>query len=131
MVIDTSALVALLTGEAATDALTRALSRAPVCYVSTATLVEAGIVIHARLGDHGERELDLLVQRCGIIPVPVSESQAEGARRAYRQFGKGRHPAALNFGDCFSYALAVELDQPLLFVGDDFAKTDVRTALEL
>ncbi len=129
MVIDTSALVALLAGEPSSDALTDAVSRAPACYVSTATLVEAGIIVHARLGDHGERELDLLVQRCGMIPVPVTESQAELARRAYRRFGKGRHPAGLTFGDCFPYALAIELDQPLLFVGVDFGRTDVRAAV--
>ncbi len=128
MVIDTSALIAILTAEAGSDALIASLASAPVRYVSTATLVEAGIVMHARLGDHGERELDLLIQRTGMVTVPVSESQAELARSAYRRFGKGRHPAGLNFGECFSYALAMELGQPLLFVGADFAATDVRTA---
>jgi ribonuclease VapC len=96
--------------------------------MSAATLVETGIVMLTRYGEHGEREVDLFVQRAAIDVIAVSEEHAELARGAYRQYGKGRHPAGLNFGDCFSYALAAALDEPLLFVGDDFSKTDIKVA---
>jgi ribonuclease VapC len=79
-------------------------------------------------GDHGERELDLLLSRARIETVAFSEEQSELARSAFRRFGKGRHPAALNFGACLSYALAATLGEPLLFVGNDFARTDVQPA---
>ena len=94
--------------------------------ISTGTLIEAAIVVEARLGEAGGREFDLWLQRAGVEQVPVDAEQADLARRAWRRFGKGRHPAGINYGDCFAYALAASRDEPLLFKGDDFAKTDVR-----
>jgi ribonuclease VapC len=125
VVLDTSAVLALLQGEKEADRILAALADAEVRRVSAATVVEAGIVLQARYGDHGERELDLFLQRAEVEVIPFSEEHATVARQAFRRFGKGRHPAALNFGDCFAYALAVVLDHPLLFVGTDFSATDV------
>ena len=124
MVIDTSALIAVLQREPEAPALESVMEKTPIRRLSAATLVETGIVLQARYGDHGEREIDLLVQRARIDVIPVTIEQADLARSAYRRFGKGRHPAGLNFGDCFAYALSVALDEPLLFVGEDFARTD-------
>jgi len=129
MILDTSAVIAVLQDEPEADRLVEALERAPVLRMSAASVVEAGIVLHARYGDHGERELDLLIQRADVEVVPVGARQAELARRAYRRFGKGIHEAELNYGDCFSYALAVARNEPLLFVGRDFARTDVEQAI--
>ena len=114
MVIDTSAVVAILQSEQEAPRLTAALDADPVRRISAATLVETGIVMLSRYGEHGEREVDLLVQRAAIDVIPVSPEHAELARGAYRQYGKGRHSAGLNLGDCFSYALAASLDEPLL-----------------
>jgi len=125
LVLDTSAVLALLQGEKEADRILAALADAEVRRVSAATVVEAGIVLQARYGDHGERELDLFLERAEVEVIPFSEEHATVARQAFRRFGKGRHPAALNFGDCFVYALAVVLDHPLLFVGTDFSATDV------
>jgi ribonuclease VapC len=126
VVLDTSALVAILQAEPEADALLTSLEEADLRLVSAATVVEAGIVLQARFGDHGERELDLFLLRAEVEVVPVSSDHAELARQAFRRFGKARHPAGLNFGDCFSYALAVSLDARLLFTGGDFTRTDVR-----
>ncbi len=128
MVADTSALIAILLGEATADRLTAALEAAPLLRCSAVSLVEASMVMQGRLGERGERELDLLVGRLRVEIVPVTIEQAELARSAFRRFGKGRHPAGLNFGDCFSYALARALAEPLLFVGNDFSQTDVQVA---
>lgn len=125
VVLDTSAVMALLQGGKEADRILAALADAEVRRVSAATVVEAGIVLQARYGDHGERELDLFLQRAEVEVIPFSEEHATAARQAFRRFGMGRHPAALNFGDCFAYALAVVLDHPLLFVGTDFSATDV------
>lgn len=126
VVLDTSALIAILQAEPEADALLSALDAADFRCVSTATVVESGIVLQARFGDHGERELDLFLQRAELEIVPVTPDHADMARRAFRRFGKGHHPAGLNFGDCFAYALSAALDAPLLFIGGDFALTDVR-----
>lgn len=123
--LDTSAVVAILQDEPEAPALLETLVVAGARSISAATLVEAGVVLQARYGDHGERELDLFIQRAEVAVVPLTADHASLARSAFRRFGKGRHAAGLNFGDCFSYALAVALDGPLLFVGDDFAATDV------
>ena len=128
MVLDTSALIAVLQSEPEADALVAALEAAAVLRISAATLVESGMVMQARYGDAGERELDLLLHRLQVDIVPVTVEHAELARRAFRHFGKGRHPAALNFGDCFAYALAMALREPLLFKGGDFSRTDVPVA---
>ncbi len=87
------------------------------------------MVVHARLGEPGERELDLLMDRLGIEIVSVTASQAEVARSAFRRFGKGRHQAGLNFGDCFAYALAMSFQEPLLFKGNDFLHSDIQIAI--
>lgn len=128
MVADTSALVAVLLREPTADRLAGALDHAPMIRCSAVSLVEAAMVMQGRLGERGERELDLLVARLRVEIVPVTVEQAEVARSAFRRFGKGRHPAGLNFGDCFSYALARALGEPLLFVGNDFSRTDVQVA---
>lgn len=125
MVIDTSALIAVLLREPAAERLVAAVAAEADRRMSAASLLEAGLVTQARLGDEGERELDALLGRLRVAIVPVTEEQAQLARAAFRRFGKGRHPAGLNFGDCFSYALARALDEPLLFVGEDFGRTDV------
>lgn len=128
VVLDTSALIAFLEEEPAAERVASVLASASRLQISTATVVEAGIVIEARRGELAGRELDLLLHRLGVEHVPVTEEHADLARSAYRRFGKGRHPSGLNFGDCFAYALAAALGAPLLFVGKDFARTDVKAA---
>ena len=128
MVLDTSAVHSILRKEGVADRLIAALEKADTRSMSAATLVESAIVMQARYGDSGEREIDVFLQRAGVDVVPVMTDHAEIARSAFRRFGKGRHPAGLNFGDCFSYALAILLGEGLLFVGDDFGKTDVLVA---
>ena len=125
MVLDTSALYALLTGEPESARMVSALEADPVRLLSAATLVEIGIVVEAKLGEQGGRELDELLRLLAVDPVPLSPEHAARARNGYRRFGKGRHPAALNLGDTFSYALAATTGEPLLFKGTDFAQTDV------
>jgi len=128
MVVDTSALIAVLEGEETAPRIARAMVEAPRRFISTATLVEAGIVAERHRGEQGGRELDLLLHRLRVEVVPLTAEHAEIARSAYRDYGKGRHPAGLNLGDLFSYALATTLGEPLLFVGNDFSKTDVEKA---
>jgi ribonuclease VapC len=125
MVIDTSALVAILRGEAEARRFAEAIEAGTPRLVSAATLLETSIVIESYSGEAGGRELDLLLHRAGIEVVPVDAEQAELARIAYRRFGKGRNTAGLNYGDCFSYARAKATGEPLLFKGDDFRATDV------
>lgn len=126
MVIDTSAIAAILFDEPDAAALEGKIADDPVRLMSAATFLEATIVIEARLGDPGGREFDLWLRRAEVEILPVDAEQADMARRAWRRFGRGRHPAGLNDGDCFSYALAATHDEPLLFKGDDFTKTDVK-----
>jgi ribonuclease VapC len=125
MVIDTSALIALLCDEAEAEAMEAAILADRIRYLCAASLLETSIVIEARNGPSGGRELDLLLYKAGIEIIAVDEQQAGVARHAYRTYGKGVHPAALNFGDCFSYALARVTGEPLLFKGNDFSETDV------
>lgn len=127
IVLDPSAVVAIIQGEPGADRLVRALEQADPRCMSAAGVVEAGIVLQARFGDHGERELDAFLLRARVDVVAVSAEHADLARQAFRRFGRGRHPAGLNFGDCFSYALAVALALPLLHVGADFSQTDLAT----
>ena len=129
MVIDTSAVLAILLDEPESPEIRRAIEDDPLRLMSSATLLETSIVIEARFGDHGGRELDLLLHTAQVEIVPVDREQAEIARDGYRAYGKGRHRAALNFGDCFSYALARTTGEPLLFKGDDFAHTDVKAVI--
>ena len=128
MVVDTSALVAILTGEPERRMFTEALEGAAHCVISAASLVEASIVIETRYGAEGVQDLDLLISKAKIEVAPVDAEQALVARRAFSRFGKGRHAAGLNFGDCFAYALADARAEPLLFKGDDFTKTDIASA---
>jgi len=128
MVVDTSALVALLNLEPESARLAVAIESDPTRLISAATVVEAGIAIEARYGAAGGRELDLLMAKAGLSIEAVTAEQAEVARGAWRRFGKGRHPAALNIGDCYSYALAKVTGEPLLFKGDDFNQTDITAA---
>jgi ribonuclease VapC len=125
MVLDTSAVMAILLQEPAADRLVAALDTDRTRLISAATVVEASIVLLGRYGEAGEPLLDRLLRGIGAEVVPVGDEQVTLARDAALRFGRGRHPAALNFGDCFSYALAVARGEPLLFVGDDFARTDV------
>lgn len=127
MVVDTSALIAILQDEPERHALADAMTAAP-CRLSSATLVKAGIAMQGRYGDGGAGRLDALLMQTGVAAVPLTVAHAALAREAFRRFGKGRHPAGLNYGDCFSYALSVALSEPLLFVGDDFGQTDVDVA---
>lgn len=126
MVIDTSAIVAILNDEPERRAFNETIERAETCLMSAVSFVEASIVIESGRGYEGLRDFDLLVASAGIELVPVDADQAHVARQAFRQYGKGRHPAALNFGDCFSYALAKTTGLPLLFKGGDFSQTDIQ-----
>ncbi len=129
MVIDTSALLAILLGEPEAAALVRAIAAAPVRLVAAPTLVEASAVLFARKGPIGDVALDALLQRLSLVIVMMSPDAAELARAAFRQFGKGvGSPGVLNYGDCLAYGVAKATRQPLLFKGDDFSKTDVAIA---
>jgi len=125
MVLDASALLALLFNEPEADGIEVAIDADPVRLLSAASYVETVIVVEARLGESGGREFDLLLHKANIDVVAVTTEQAEVARGAWRRFGRTRHEAALNFGDCFAYALSATSGEPLLFKGEDFAKTDV------
>jgi ribonuclease VapC len=125
MVIDTSAIVAIALNESDASEIELRIADDPVRLISAATVLEAAMVLETRLGDAGGREFDLWLLKIGAEIVPVNAEQADAARRAWRRYGKGHHVAALNYGDCFSYALAVTRGEPLLFKGEDFAKTDV------
>lgn len=125
MILDTSAVLAILQDEPERRAFNEAIEAADARRLSLANLVEVAIVIEARFGAAGQRDLDQYVERAAIELRPVDLEQAHVARRAYSRYGKGRHAAALNFGDCFAYALATVLGEPLLFKGDDFARTDI------
>lgn len=128
MVLDTSAIIAVLLGEATSDRLVTAVESDRVRLVSAGTVIETSLVILGRFGEAGEPQLDRLLQSISAQVVPVDEEQVALARDAALRFGRGRHPAALNFGDCFSYALAIARNEPLLFVGSDFTKTDVEVS---
>jgi ribonuclease VapC len=129
MVIDTSAVIAILLAEEDAERYTRAIEMAAQPRMSAASYVEAAVVIDNRGDVLARREFDRFIRRAGIEVVAVDLEQAEIARQAYRDFGKGRHPAGLNFGDCFSYALAKLIDEPLLFKGTDFSLTDAKTEI--
>ncbi len=129
MIVDTSALLAILLVEPDAEIYARALRDAESCKLSAATFVELSMVAEAGSGDAGIRKCDDLLRGNEIIIEPFTELQARAARTAFSNFGKGRHPAGLNLGDCFSYALAKVLEEPLLFKGNDFRKTDVIAAI--
>lgn len=125
MVIDTSALLAILQDEPERRAFNEAIEAADTRAMSMANFVETSIVVESRYGAEGIRDLDLFIERAAIELVDVTLPQGHAARRAFARYGKGRHPAGLNFGDCFAYALATERSEPLLFKGGDFDQTDV------
>jgi len=129
MVIDTSALVAMLNDEPEAQRFEAAVEADHVRLISAAAYLETAIVIETRFGEPGGRELDLWLHRAAVDLVAVDADQADAARLAYRMYGKGRHRGGLNYGDCFAYALAKVSGQPLLFKGDDFARTDIRAVL--
>lgn len=131
MVIDTSALIAILFGEPEALSFTRAVADAPRKLISSFSALETGIVVEARKGEAGGRELDLLLHRAQIEIVAINADQTELARAAWRKYGKGNHPAGLNIGDCCAYALAKYSGEPLLFKGNDFSQTDIRAAITL
>jgi ribonuclease VapC len=128
MVVDTSALLAVLFGEPERDELIGLLSDTEDPLISAATLVEASIVMRAKKGQEGVLDLDDLLNAAAVRCVAVDVTQAQVARDAYARYGKGRARAGLNFGDCFSYALAKTTNRPLLFKGSDFSQTDIAAA---
>jgi len=127
MIIDTSALVAILYGEPEAERFTQHIHAANACRISVANHVEFSIVVERQMGAEGLRQADVFIRRAGITIEPVTLEQGDLARQAFLDFGKGRHRAALNFGDCFAYALAKATGEPLLFKGYDFALTDVNS----
>ena len=126
MVIDTSALLAILLGEPERGKLLQLLSESETRLLSAANALETAMVVESRRGEAAGRELDLFLHRTKIEIVAVDEEQFSIARFAWRKFGRGRHPAALNFGDCFAYALTKTSSEPLLAKGDDFRRTDLQ-----
>ena len=129
MIVDTSALIAILRDEPEARACASAIESSAIRRVSAANFVETALIIDASRDPVASRRFDDLIREAQIIVEPVTEAQARIAREAYRDFGKGSgHPAKLNFGDCFAYALAKVTAEPLLFKGDDFARTDIEQA---
>lgn len=128
MVIDSSAILAIFLNEPEASDFEHRIAADPVRLISAATVLETGIGIESKLSDRGGAELDLWLHKVGVEIVPVTAGHADQARRAWRRYGKGRHPAKLNFGDCFSYALAALTGEPLLFKGGDFSQTDIKAA---
>ncbi len=128
MIIDSSALLAVLYRESDAERYEELMATSK-CRLSIANALEVAIVVENRGGAVASQELDAFVESTDIELVPVTGAHFAAARRAWRLFGKGRHPAALNFGDCFAYALAAVAGEPLLFKGEDFSRTDVQAAL--
>ena len=131
MIVDTSALIAILRDEPEAPAMAQAIEEATQRQISAANWLEAAAVIDGSRDPVASRQFDHLIGVARILVAPVTEQQARIARAAYRDFGKGSgHPAGLNFGDCFAYALAKDTGEPLLFKGRDFARTDIVPALQ-
>jgi ribonuclease VapC len=129
MIVDSSAVLAILFNEVDAEIYARALSSAERCRISAVNFVEASVVVDSQTKADGSRQFDAFFRRAAIAIEPVTEEQAHLARQAYADFGKGRHPAGLNFGDCFAYALAKSSGEPLLFKGRDFSRTDIESAI--
>ena len=129
MVVDTSAVIAILLGEPETEAFARALADDPKKMISSFNALESAIVIEAKKGEAGGRELDLLLHRTRIEVIALDSDQVEIALAAWRKYGKGNHPAGLNIGDCCAYALAKMSGEPLLFKGRDFSQTDIQSVM--
>lgn len=128
MVIDTSAIVAILRNEPEAAALEKALVGDPVRLVPATCVLEARMVLISRRGEHALAEIDLWLSKIAAEIIPVDAELVDLATQAWLAYGKGRHPAALNFADCLSYALAKRADGPLLFIGNDFSQTDIEAA---
>lgn len=128
MIVDSSALLAVLNEEFDAGRYEAAILTAPRCRMSVANLLEASIIVEGRGGAEAGYQLDMFLEFAEIEPTPVTTEHLAVARQAWRQFGKGRHPAALNFGDCFAYALSHVSGEPLLYKGNDFTQTDVAAA---
>ncbi len=129
IVVDSSALIAVLLDEAEKHSFSQAIVGADGARISAPNYFEASMVAEARQGESGCRDLDRVTGTLGLEVVAFDATHMQAAREAFRNYGKGRHKAALNFGDCCAYALAKTLDMPLLFKGDDFALTDIKSAL--
>ena len=129
MILDTSALAAIFFDEPEAQRFTQIIHDAERCLISAGTFVELSIVLEAQIGSDAVRQCEMFFRRGGIVIEPFTVEQAHLARQAFHDFGKGRHPAGLNFGDCFAYALAKYTGDPLLFKGSDFKKTDIVSAL--
>lgn len=129
MIVDTSAMVAILYREPEAAAFIQRIHDADSCRISVASWLELAMVVESQLGPDGMRQAEAFFRRAGITIEPVSIEHGELARQAFLDFGKGRDKAALNYGDCFSYALAKATGEPLLFKGNDFALTDIEAAV--
>ena len=129
MIVDTSALAAIFFDEPEASRYVRIIHDADRCLVSTGNFLELSLVLEGQIGTEAVRQCDMFFRRAGIIVEPFSIEQAHLARQAFHDFGKGRHPASLNFGDCFAYALSRHTGEPLLFKGNDFRKTDIVSAI--
>jgi ribonuclease VapC len=129
VIVDTSAVVAILFNEPDAGQYARVLASAGTRLISAVTRVELAFVVEGRKGESGRADLERLLDVGGFEVVAVTPNQAVRAIEAFHRFGRGRHPAALNIGDCFVYALAAAMDEELLFKGEDFARTDIRSAL--
>jgi len=129
MILDTSAVLTVVFGETGYEAFVDAIATAPSCRISAASLLEASMVAESCAGDVGVRQCDSFFRNSRVSVDPVTEEHALLARQGYSDYSKGRHPAGLNFGDCFSYALAKATGEPLLFRGEDFRQTDIQPAL--
>jgi ribonuclease VapC len=129
MVVDTSAVVAILTSVPGADRFVAAMDGAAPLQMSAASVLEVAMVVESRYGERARKTFDRWLENSPIEVVVVTRDQVEIAREGFRRFGKGRHPAGLNFGDCFSYGLAKLTGEMLLFSGHDFAKTDLRPAV--
>ena len=128
MILDTSAMVAILYREPEATAFIQLIHDADQCSLSVANHIELSMVVENQLGPEGMRQAEAFFRRAGVVIEPVTVEQGELARQAFLDFGKGRHRAGLNFGDCFAYALAKAKGEPLLFKGKDFAATDIPAA---
>jgi ribonuclease VapC len=128
MILDTSAMVAILYREPEAAAFVRLIHDAEICRMSVATYVELAMVIEHQLGPEGMRQAEAFLRRAGVTIEPVTLDHGELARQGFLDFGKDRHKAGLNYGDCFAYALAKATGEPLLFKGDDFRQTDIKAA---
>ena len=130
MIVDSSALLALVFAEPTAGRIEEAMAGADLLGIGAPTLTETAVVLASRMGAESEALLSRLVEGLDLVIVPFTAAHGRAAREAFLRFGRGRHPAALSFGDCLTYAIARLASQPLLFVGDDFSKTDLEAALE-